>query len=71
MNKGKDKLLSGMIREFLGQSHSALQKQGRKYIAEALKLINFYRGLSSVIGSMIGGRTGSGYNAAKEYVLGW
>lgn len=71
LSKGKDKLLTGMLRNSLGQSHSSLLRQGAKYVAQATKMINTYRGLSSVVGSCIGGITGGGYNTLKISVLEW
>ena len=71
LNKGKDKLLTGMVRKTVGQSHSHLLKQGAKYATQGLKKINVFRGTSSVIGSGIGAFTSIGYNTYKTSYLGW
>ena len=71
LNKGKDKLLSGMVRQAVGQSHSKLLRQGANYVAQGIKQINTYRGLSSSVGSLIGAVTSSGYNAFKYSILRW
>ncbi len=71
LNKGRDKLLTGMVRECVGQSHSSLIRQGTKYVAQATKMINTYRGISSSVGSLIGGVTSGGYNTFKTRVWGW
>ena len=70
LSKGKDKLLTGYVKKSMGQSHSALIRQGRKLVNQGNKMIHTYRGTSSVIGSLIGGGTGAGYNAFKATV-GW
>ena len=54
LNKGQDKLLTGYVRQSVGQSHSALLRQGTKLVAQASVKINTFRGLSSVIGSGAG-----------------
>ena len=71
LDKGKDKVLTGMIRESMGQSHSALLRQGTKYASQGIKMINTYRGFSSSIGSFLGSAISGGYNALKYNVLGW
>ena len=71
LDKGKDKLLTGMIRESMGQSHSALLRQGTKYASQGIKMINTYRGFSSSIGSFLGSAISGGYSALKYNVLGW
>lgn len=71
IRKGRDKLLTGMIRGSAGQSHSALIRQGTKYIMQGTKILNTFRGLSSVVGSVIGGGITGGYNATKNHVFGW
>ena len=68
--KGQDKLLTGIVRKSVGQSHSALMRQGTKCIAQGTKVMNIYRGLSSSVGSVVGGVMSSGYNALKICVLG-
>ena len=71
LNKGRDKLLTGYIRETVGQSHSSLIKQGTKLVTKGTTMINTFRGTSSVVGSFIGGGAGAGYNYVKSTVLGW
>ena len=71
LNKGKDKLLSGMVRQTVGQSHSKLLRQGANFVAQGIKQINTYRGLSSSVGSLIGAVTSSAYNSFKFSILRW
>ena len=70
-NSGQDKLLSGYIRKYAGQSHSSLIRQGRKFVEEGTKILNTYQGLSSSTGSFIGGGLGYGYGELKVEFLGW
>ena len=62
---GQAKLLTGVIRRSVGQSHSALLRQGYRYISQAAKLTNIFRGVSSVAGSVITSIVVGGYNAFK------
>ena len=71
INKGKDKLLTGAVREAVGQSHSSLMRQGRKFISQGTVKINTFRGCSSVIGSGLGIGTSFSYSALKEKVFRW
>lgn len=71
LNKRKDKLLSGMVRQTVGQSHSKLLRQGANFVAQGIKQINTYRGLSSSVGSLIGAVTSSAYNSFKFSILRW
>ena len=64
-NLGQSKLLTGVIRRAVGQSHSALIRQGYKYLAMATLPTNIFRGISSVAGSVISGSTTAGFNAIK------
>lgn len=70
-NLGRDKLLTGFLRQSVGQSHSSLIRQGYRYIAQAVRPTNIYQGVSSVAGSFISGAVGFGYNMLKSSVLGW
>ena len=69
-NLGQSKLLTGVIRRAVGQSHSALIRQGYKYLAMATLPTNIFRGISSVAGSVISGTTTAGFNATKG-LWGW
>ena len=71
LGKAQDKFLTGMVRETLGQSHSAYFRQGAKYLAQSTKVFNIFRGISSSVGSVIGGATSSAYSAFKTCILGW
>ena len=71
VKKGQDKLLTGKVREALGQSHSSMMNQGRKYVSEGMRSINIYRGYSSVVGSLIGFPINVGYSSFKSSILGW
>ena len=71
INKGKDKLLTGAVREAVGQSHSSLMRQGRKFISQGMVKINTFRGCSSVIGSGLGIGTSFSYSAFKEKGFRW
>ena len=70
INKGRDKLLTGIIKRELGQSHSKLIRQGYQYIAQGNIQINTFRGISSVLGSSISGGASFGYNANKHLLFG-
>ena len=52
VEKGRGNVLTGMIRECAGQSHSSLIKNGTRLVAEGTKMINTARGISSVIGTL-------------------
>ena len=69
INKGRDKLLTGVIKRELGQSHSKLIRQGTKFIAQGTFKVNTFRGISSVLGSGIGGAS-FGYNSNKHLLFG-
>ena len=53
VSAGKDKLLTGYVRQVSGQSYSKLINQGRNLIAAGTKSINIGRGISSVIGTLL------------------
>jgi hypothetical protein len=53
VSAGKDKLLSGYVRQCFGQSSSKFLKQGAKLISEGTKYINTGRGVSSVTGTLL------------------
>ena len=63
---GQSKLLTGVIRRAVGQSHSALIRQGYKYLAMATLPTNIFRGISSVAGSVMSGSTTAGFNNIKS-----
>ena len=69
-DKGQSKLLAGVIRRTVGQSHSALMRQGYKYLAMAVKPTNIFRGVSSVMGTVISGGVSGVYSAIKK-LWGW
>ena len=71
LNQGKDKLLIGYVRQSVGQSHSALIRQGTKLITQANVIINTFQGLSSVVGSGVGVFTSIGANHVKKNVFEW
>ena len=52
VSAGKDKLLTGYVRQNAGQSYSYLMKQGQKLIATGTRYINTGRGVSSVTGTL-------------------
>ena len=53
VSAGKDKLLTGYVRQVSGQSYSKLINQGRNLIAAGTKSINIGRGISSVTGTLL------------------
>lgn len=63
LNKGKDKLLTSLLRKTVGQSHSALYRQGNKFIQQGMVKINTSRGLSSITGTGIS----AGFSILKLY----
>ena len=67
---GRSKLLTGVVRRSLGQSHSALMRQGNKYLAMATVPTNISRGISSVVGTAISGSTAFLFNTTKS-LWGW
>ena len=69
ISRGQDKLLTGYIRNSFGQSHSALIRQGMKFVAQGAAKITAYRTISSVIGSAIGGGTAAVYKQLKRCVV--
>ena len=66
IDKGRDKLLTGVLRRSMGQSHSALIRQGAKFMAEGTKKLNTFKGVSSVLGSVIGGIGTWQYNTLRR-----
>ena len=67
---GQSKLLTGVVRRTMGQSHSALMRQGYKYLAMATVPTNISRGISSVVGTAISGSTAFLFNTTKS-LWGW
>ena len=65
IKEGQSRLLTGVVRRTLGQSHSAFMRQGYKYLAQAVKPTNIARGISSVTGSVISGVVGIGYSIVQ------
>lgn len=52
VNAGKNKLLTGYVKQAAGQSHSQLIRQGNRLVAKGIKYINTGRAVSSVMGSI-------------------
>lgn len=53
VSAASDKLLTGYIRQSVGQSSSALIRQGQKLFAQGMRYVNTGRGISSVTGSIL------------------
>ena len=70
ISEGRGRYFAGVIREMSGQSHSSLMRQGAKYIAQGSKMVNMANGVSSVVGSVVGGGVAFTYNAVKATLLG-
>ena len=60
-----------MVRKSVGQSHSAIMRQGYKLIAQSTIKFNIYRGVSSVTGSVIGAGTSIASNKLKSKYFRW
>ena len=53
IDAGKNKLLTGYVRQSAGQSHTKLINQGHTLIAAGTKSVNTGRGISSVTGTVL------------------
>lgn len=62
ISKGHQKNLTGVMRALNGKSHTGYYKSGAALIAKGNQLVNFYRGASSCVGSLIGIPTGLANN---------
>ena len=62
---GRDKMLTGVLRRAVGQSHSALIRQADKFLVQGTVKMNTYQGLSSVMGTGVGIITSTGYNIVQ------
>ena len=62
VSMGQDKLLTGYVRQAVGQSYSKLIKQGQQLISSGTKLINTGRGISSVTGTLLTWGLGQTYS---------
>lgn len=52
ISAGKDKLLTGVARQSVGQSHSTLIRSGTKMVAKGIAKRNFGRGITSVVATL-------------------
>ena len=66
ISKGRDKFLTGYVRELAGQSHSAFYRQASRCFSQAVKPTNIVRGISSVCGSVICGGASYKFNKLKR-----
>ena len=66
VRSGQDKLLTGVVRRSCGQSHSAYMRQGRKIISSGRRMLNKFRGISSILGSFLSGWASVAYNHHKR-----
>ena len=62
LSAGKDKLLTGYVRQSVGQSHTKLIEQGTKLVAAGTKYINTGRGISSITGTLLTWGIGQKYS---------
>ena len=66
ISKGYQQNLTGIDRALRGRSHTSFFKSGAKLIARGRMLVNYYRGASSSLGSLIGIPTGLANNLIPE-----
>ena len=62
ISKGHQKNLIGVTRALCGKSHTSYYRSGSALVAKGKKIVNFYRGVSSSLGSFIGISTGLANN---------
>lgn len=62
ISAGRDKLLSGYVRQSVGQSASKFMKQGWKLVSAGMKYVNTGRGISSVTGTIMTWGVGQKYS---------
>ena len=62
ISKGHLKNLTGVTRALNGKSHTSYYRSGSALVAKGEKIVNFYRGASSCLGSLIGISTGLANN---------
>ena len=62
ISKGHQKNSAGVIRALSGKSHTSYYRSGSALIEKGKNLVNFYRGSSSCLGSVIGVATGLSNN---------
>lgn len=62
LKKGQEKLLNGLMCEWVCKTHPSFILQGYKYVSQGIFKINTYRGITSVIGTGIGAITTDTYN---------
>lgn len=52
VEKGQENVFAGVARQYVGQSHSSLIRNGTQLIAKGTKAVNTAKGISSVVGTL-------------------
>ena len=66
ISKGHQQNFTGITRALKGKSHTSYYCSGMAYVEKGKRLVNFYRGVSSCVGSFIGISTGFANNLIPD-----